>query len=63
MTADVAGEPGERHVSRQLEGAADLDLGDEVLGIATQLEFGILLEHLVRLLLGHLSIHSHSLTR
>src|SRR4029079_4515503 len=63
VAADVAGESGERQVSGKLEGTADLGLGDEVVWIATQLEVGILLEHLVHLLLGHLGPPTRSLAR
>ena len=53
MPADVAGEPGKGQVACQLERPADLDLGDEVLRIAPQLELGIRRGHVVRLFLGH----------
>ena len=42
MPTDIAGKSGQRLVSRPLEGAGWLRLADEVVGIATQLEVGIL---------------------
>lgn len=54
VSTDVAGKLGKGQIPRELEGSTDLGLGDEMGGVAPQLERWIRGEHVVRLLLGHL---------